>query len=246
MRPMHYQVYLQRQIIVTERIELHGLWEKNMMFLKPLPIFLLHPEFWTEYFCKDEALYGSAVGFLLSYISLIGRPSDLAIAKKLHLISLEITWERWNKFAKAFTGSVNYRSLQGVNPRYQYGELRLSRVNWVYRLSSATRGWNTLIRGYRFGYNHYSSFLYENFAWIVAAFAYLTITLTAMQVGLATNQLQGSKSFNRASYGLTVFSILSPLVVVCIAIGLLALLLFFNWHATIAHRRHVFEYRNKS
>jgi hypothetical protein len=47
----------------------------------------------------------------------------------------------------------------------------------------------------------------------LTAIIYITIVLTAMQVGLASEELMHNRGFNRAAYGFTVFSILAPLIV---------------------------------
>ncbi|KAJ9496203.1 hypothetical protein H2202_008161 [Exophiala xenobiotica] len=91
-------------------------------------------------------------------------------------------------------------------PRYTYGELRLSRINLLYRFLPELK-LKYLFRGYHYGSQTYQRFLESNFAWLIAGFAYIALVLTAVQVGLGTRQLQGSAAFNAASAGFTVFSI---------------------------------------
>jgi hypothetical protein len=86
-----------------------------------------------------------------------------------------------------------------ISPRYPYGKLRLGRVNLIYWVCHRTRSPKTFIRGYLYVYRKYSSFVEQNFAWVLTAIVYITIVLTAMQVGLGTTELQNSISFNRAS-----------------------------------------------
>jgi hypothetical protein len=61
-------------------------------------------------------------------------------------------------------------------------------------------------------WHQYGSFLQENSAWLASVIVYIIIVLTAMQVGLATNALVHNDTFQSASYGFTIFSILGPLV----------------------------------
>ncbi|TKW58736.1 hypothetical protein CTA1_3198 [Colletotrichum tanaceti] len=43
--PLHEQCLLSRDIMVTEKLDLHLVWTTNRIFIKPLPRFLLNPRF---------------------------------------------------------------------------------------------------------------------------------------------------------------------------------------------------------
>lgn len=114
-----------------------------------------------------------------------------------------------------------------VNRRYCYSELRQGRLNHIYRFD---RGF--IIRGYEFGYNQYGTFFSRNFAWLITVFAYVTISLTALQVGLATERLGQSPAFQRASYGFGVFSLLLPVIIVFVALGNFVVIFVSNFVQT--------------
>lgn len=88
-------------------------------------------------------------------------------------------------------------------------------------------------------YNQYSEFARRNFAWVIVVFVYITIVLTAMQVGLATDRLGKSDMFQNASYGFTVLSILTPLLVLIVIVVNLFSLSVFNILATVCFKRRV-------
>lgn len=90
----------------------------------------------------------------------------------------------------------------------------------VYRESTLFIGLRSCFfaQAYFGGWNNYASFFRDNLAWIAAVIAYVVLILTAMQVFLATQQLQNSPVFQRASYVFTLLAILGP-------IGLLSLVL---------------------
>jgi hypothetical protein len=68
---------------------------------------------------------------------------------------------------------------------------------------------------------------------------YITIVLTAMQVGLATHRLCNDDRFQNASYGFTIFSILTPLIMtIAIAVTLFGLFLI-NLLGTISFKKTV-------
>lgn len=235
-RPLHRQAMLGRTIVITEQVDLHMVRQESRMFLKPMPDYLLSCEFWKSHICKDGDLYESACGFLLSYVWLVTSQSDLKMAQKEDLLSSSITWPGWRSFIKSLLLSINIESPKGVNKRYHYGELRLSRLNWIYRLFSRNTTLTTVVRGYMYGYNQYSDILRRNFAWVLVVFVYLTIVVTAMQLGLATDRLRESAAFQNASYGITVFSIVSPLIIIVIIVVNLLGLSVFNITATISFK----------
>ncbi|KAF2456607.1 hypothetical protein BDY21DRAFT_422379 [Lineolata rhizophorae] len=73
--------------------------------------------------------------------------NDLEITKEIRIVLKEIAW---TAFVKDFLAKINPATLEDVNKRYQYGELRLSRLN-----------------------NYFS----RNFAWLLVLFAYISIVI---------------------------------------------------------------------
>lgn len=221
-RPLHRQVMMERNVVVTEQADLHLTWRGSRIYIKPLPSYLLNVEFWNKNICPDSDLFANAKGFLLSYIWLVFNESDFQMAKDNsnhpRLLPEGITYQEWRSFIADFMEGDDFEAMEQVNPRYRFGELRLNRLNSIYRIKFGTKHF---IRGYFYGYHEYGTFLEHNFAWIVTFFAYVAIVLTAMQVGLATKKLVENDAFHDASYGFTVFSIVSPLV----ATGVIGLIL---------------------
>jgi hypothetical protein len=140
---------------------------------------------------------------------------------ELGLVSSEVSWNGWTDFVDAFL-SIDCEALDIVNKRYRYGELRLDKLNTIYRLTHIFES-GRLMRGYAYWYNRYTVFFERNFRWTLLVFLYTTLILTAMQVGLGTTRLEENKAFQQASYGFAVFSIVLPLVVVGVS------LLLFSW-----------------
>jgi hypothetical protein len=223
-------------------------WHESRLFIKPLPDYILDHQIWSDTLCNNPALHASSCGFLLSYVWLLCYPSDLKIAVELGLVSSDVTWNHWTIFVDAFLSKIDTEALDMVNKRYWYGELRLDRLNIIYRLTHIFE--SGLLRGYMNGYNRYAVFFERNFKWTLLVFLYITLALTAMQVGQGTSRLQQNKAFQQASYGFAVFSIVLPLVIV--GVSLLLFLWFFFYHliatktfATVREREQVSR-RSKS
>ena len=100
-----------------------------------------------------------------------------------------------------------------VHPRFLRAELRLSPINTISRLTSLP-----LFNPYVRGRHNYGSLFRDNLAWMVTTTIFVALVLTAMQVGLATERLQGDATFQQASYGFTVFAILGPIGVFALVI----------------------------
>ncbi|KAF1344768.1 hypothetical protein BDV97DRAFT_61730 [Delphinella strobiligena] len=227
-------------LVWTARTDMHLIPTSSWLYLKPMPRFLLDPHFCKDRLqCVDEASCKSssspeprrsrlyfesqrcgrcrarrcATGFLLSYAALVSHESDFFISQHHHLLPQEMTWPRWKTFLQQlFADPYIY---ERIDPRFDYGELELSRLHSISRYHSII-GIMTLhapitsIRGYNHGYNLYSEPL------VVSITVYVALVLTAMQVGVATNQLKDNNTFHAASYGFAVLSIIAPLVIAAI------------------------------
>lgn len=235
--PLHFQVAMGREIVVADRIDLHLLWDNGgKLFLKPVPRFLLDPTFWRSNLrCPDacachnlpaDACRGGgprkvALGFLYTYVCLISSESDFFVANENRLLprrsnDATIEWADWKALAREL---LEAHDPGHVHPRFHHAELRLSRINTIHRFTRLPP-FDPYIRGWR----NYGSLFRDNLAWMAAATIFIALVLTAMQVGLATERLQGNADFQQASYGFTVFAILGPMC----AFGLVVLGALFN------------------
>ncbi|GKT92453.1 ankyrin domain protein [Colletotrichum tofieldiae] len=243
-RPLHAQRLLLREIVITEKLDLHLVWTTNRIFIKPLPRFLLEPHFGAIFVChhsvsvfnRDPCSCGGrrkrALGFLFSYTALVVHESDFHIAKEMHLLPKEVEWPAWRATVGELLETPPYPRM---DLRFWYGELRLSRLNKIYFF------WKTPLRGYMSRWNQYGSFLYDNFAFLASATVFIAVVLTAMQVGLATEGLQDNKTFQSASYGFTIFSIVGPLAAAGLVMLVFCCLFIGNWVATRRYSRERLE-----
>ncbi|KAK6502734.1 hypothetical protein TWF506_003309 [Arthrobotrys conoides] len=245
-RPLHYQVILSRDIVITESMDLHLVWADKRIFIKPVPGYLLDPEFWsTHLMCPEnmdiqqrqyrEELAKAARGFLFTYTALIAYESDFRIALESGLISHKITWDYWRKFCRQFVQDFQYSS---VNPRFWYGELRLSRLNSIYRWRKGL-----LWRGYSKIASHmsYGDLLRDNFHLLAAILGYVVIVLTAMQVGLATERLATNVPFQDVSYGTAVLAMIVPLIVGVAIFAIVLFIVVYNWLVTKTYEKRRFK-----
>ncbi|KAK7428297.1 hypothetical protein QQZ08_005194 [Neonectria magnoliae] len=206
-----------REIVVADRMDLHLLWDNDMrIFLKPIPWFLLDPGLWkhelnTESGAAVEScgdLRKVALGFLYTYACLVSSETDFFVANEKRLLPRHtddkiIEWKDWKRLVRELLES--YKP-DDIHPRFLRAELRLSRINVIHGITHIS-AFEPLLDGWR----NYSSFFHNNLAWIAAGTIYIAVMLTAMQLGLATQRLQGNAAFQQASYGFTVFAIIGPI-----------------------------------
>lgn len=233
-KPLNYQLATSRQLVADQRIDMHLVWEHpQCLHVKPLPRYLLDAEFWvanlmtcegpccaqaqSNHFAPDSAtkctkdIYKCALGFIYSYIALVRFECDLAIAHDYHLLPKDITWEKWLRLVHQILDN-GVTNPSNINPRYLYGELRLSQLNKFYAFR-----YGSPLKGYQFTYQTYGELFRDYLTPLTAATIYIALVLTAMQVGLATSHLGTNASFQNASWGFTVFAILGPLIGVLLA-----------------------------
>lgn len=197
---LHSQKVKGRSVVPTEDPRLHLIWNRNKVYIKPVPLFLLNHEFWVRYLQPLKRALSSenpeltpetfestasvfdrsiAMGFMRSYAFLIKCPLDLAIAKECHLIPADIDWIRWSIFINNFRVIGDDR----VTKRYHYGQMRLSRLNWIVRIfhpqHTRTRWF------YENPYWSISEFMERATFPLVFLFASVSIALSSMQVALA-------------------------------------------------------------
>ena len=202
------------------------------IFIKPLPEWLLDHEFFQNH-VRTSPTFPAAMGFLHSYILLVSYEIDFIQAKELYLLPSELDWKGWLDIVQDLMPNFLNNEL-AVAPRYHYGELRLSRINWVYKLDPRFN-LQHFCRGYHYSSQTYRSFINRNFGWLLVVFVYFSILLQAMQVGLGTNQLRASAPFNAASYGATVFSLVLPLLTIFYGAMLSLVLVVYNVTVTLLH-----------
>ncbi|PNP77905.1 hypothetical protein FNYG_08631 [Fusarium nygamai] len=244
-RPLHHQLLLRRDVFVTEQMDMHLVWMTGRIFVKPIPRFLLEPRFWKEHLrceqhcscvtvegtaweCERRRLWKCALGFLFSYAALIRHESDFLLAKEKYLLPEEVKWPDWISFVEELDTEHIYPN---IDPRFYHGELRLDRLNKLYRLLQSP------LYGYMAYWNQYSTFFQDNFAWLAGTTVYIAVVLTAMQVGLATDALADDDAFQSVSYGFTVFSILGPLIGAVLIVLAFCFIFIYNWITTISKKR---------
>jgi hypothetical protein len=95
-RSLYYQKFLRREIVITEELDLHLVWPKSRIFVKPLPDFLLNYEFWETHISCEPQLHQAACELLYSYCGLIRFDHDLQVVKDCNLVNADLDYRAWS------------------------------------------------------------------------------------------------------------------------------------------------------
>lgn len=243
-RGLHRQLLENRTIVRTEQADLHLLYYDTTLLLKPLPSYLLCPKAWTNYLTHSTHFYKLATGFLLSYIWLLRSPLDFQIALQNNLLPPTLTWPTWKQIVTQYLSVIDADTLHQVNKRYHFGELRLGRINTIYRTTPHLAKAH-FVRGYLYTYNRYVIFFKRNVAWVVVVVVWFSLVLSAMQVGTSVLDLKDNKAFNKVSYGFVLFSI-AMVAALMVFVGTVFLVVYFhNMIAAISHKNFAERKRKK-
>lgn len=235
-RALHRHLMIGRRIVITEQADLHLLTNDDIIMLKPLPTYMLSREVWISYICTDDGLHKAACGMLLSYIWLIRSVNDfkLAQAESRRLIPEGLTFPEWRRITMESLEYIDADTLHQVNRRFQFGELRLGRINKIYRLDPRFLLQN-FVRGYLYQYNRYGPFLQRNVSWILGVSVLFSLGLSAMQVGTGVSGLRDDDRFNQASYGFVVFVCVLVMAILAFVLVICAVVYIYNMIAAIHH-----------
>ncbi|RYP09069.1 hypothetical protein DL765_008591 [Monosporascus sp. GIB2] len=239
---LHEHLIHKRTIVPAEEPKLHLVRYYETVYIKPLPDYLFNRSIWQQHIHKVDPQpvrgrapgqarynkYRTAVGFLRSYSFLIRHESDFIIAQKANLLPKYISFQRFQSFIQPFRLIAD----DYVSHRYQYGQFRLTRLNWAVRITSIIWSINAGSNSWQLAWNYQplfwqsSQYLQHYTAPLLFLFVVLSLILSAMQVVLAALAADPRETFVRVSRG---FSVATIILATCslagILIGLCAILL---------------------
>lgn len=187
--PLHRQRVKGREIVITEEPKLHLVWFYNKVYVKPLPRYLLSQYFWQDHLLSraqplgtnHTAILASALGFFRSYAHLIRHESDLRIAQDsaLALVPDWVTWDQWCLLrARALTIRDDE-----VSGRFQFGEIRLTRLNFYCKFLLRKAYYHRTHRQYG---DYFASF----YPPLLFLFGVVSIMLASMQLLVSVEEVE--------------------------------------------------------
>ncbi|KAK2033118.1 hypothetical protein LX32DRAFT_635545 [Colletotrichum zoysiae] len=243
---LHRQIVKRRTIVVTEEPKLHLVWINDRIFIKPLPRYVGSHAFWRDYLGAEPGSKGNedrirraALGFIRTYYYLIKYESDFRIAQdpSLSLIPADITWTQFCNFTSRLADIQD----REVSQRYNYGEIRLTRLNFYAPL---------LLRKSHFQRveYQYGPYLARFYVPILFVMGVVSVVLSGLQVIISVDEGKEGGDGGRADNAALWFSVLMILVScgVLVALGaLVAYKVVKEWNVAIHDRRRLMKERQK-
>jgi hypothetical protein len=238
-RSLYYQKLLRREITIAEQLDLHLVWAKSRIFIKPLPDFLLNYDFWECHISCEPRLHKAACGLLYSYFGLIRFEHDLNLAKECHLINKTVDYRAWTEFARLTLSLLDVDDSETTEKRFRYGELRLNRLNTIFRYSPGDLSLSSLLQGFPHALTESYVPYMDQYNNAVSAFGAIVIILSAFNLSLSASSRNPDPSLREAAYVFAVFA----MTLCALLIGMFILLPLFSslarvYGAFIIHRAH--------
>lgn len=213
-RSLYYQKFLRREIVIAEELDLHLVWAKSRIFIKPLPDFLLNYNFWEAHISCEPQLHRAACGLLYSYCGLIRFSHDLQVAQECRLINANLDYRAWAEFARTILPILNPKDHNIMDTRFQYGELRVNRLDTIYRYSPYKCSISSAIQGFPHALTESYVPYMDQYNNVVSAFGVIVIVLSAFNLSLSSRQNNQDPRLQHAAYGFAVFAMILCAVII--------------------------------
>ena len=239
-RSLYYQKFLRREIVIAEELDLHLVWAKSRIFVKPLPDFLLNYEFWESHISPEPRLRRAACGLLYSYCGLIRFGHDFQVAQESRLINANLDYRAWTEFARTVLPNLNPHDPDIMDTRFQYGELRLHRLDTIYRYSPHKLSVSSILQGFPHALAESYVPYMDQYNNAVSAFGVIVIILSAFNVSMSARK-SPDPSLQEAAYGFALFAMIlcAALIAVFIVVPL-----FSSLATIIGSRRRLAKVRD--
>jgi hypothetical protein len=236
-RSLYYQKFLRREIIIAEELDLHLVWAKSRIFIKPLPDFLLNYEFWETHISCDPQLHRAACGLLYSYCGLIRFSHDFQVAKDSHLVNANLDYRAWSDFARTILPNLTPDTM---DTRFQYGELRLHRLDTIYRCSTDGFSASSILQGFSHALTESYVPYMDQYNNAVSAFGVIVIVLSAFNLSLSARSGTPNPDLQNAAWGFAIFAMVlcATLIGLFIVLPLISSIVAIYGAGLAARRRH--------
>jgi hypothetical protein len=199
---------------------------------------MLSGAFWNYIAEADQDILKASLGFMRTYCYLIRYGVDFSTAIALELIptveGAPFDFETFTKFIIQFEDISD----DDVAPRYTYGSIRLTRLNYLAIIFLRRPAYFAMRPQYGEYFNH-------AFIPIITLFAILSTILSSMQVALAVQDPQAAASWETFTKVAKWFSIVVIILVTFLVVFLLIFIPLAIGNAQNAVRRRELDSKKK-
>jgi len=242
-RSLYYQRLLRREIVIAEQLDLHLVWAKSRIFIKPLPDFLLNYDFWEDHISCEPRLHRAACGLLYSYCGLIRFGHDLRLAQENNLINSDLDYRAWTQFTRTILSMLDPDDFNTMEKRFRYGELRLNRLDTIYRYSPQEFSVSNMLQGFPHALNESYVPYMDQYNNAVSAFGVIVIILSAFNLSLSAHSKSPDPDLQQAAYGFAIFAIILCALVTALFIVLPLIFLLLTIYGSMLTRKRLSKRR---
>jgi hypothetical protein len=240
-RPLHEQIMMGRSIVVTEDPNMHLVRHRYVVFIKPLPLYVMRV-LESEKNDIDSEGWDGFSSLLRSYIEIVRYPSDLMIAKDIGLLPSDIRWTTWMEFSLDCLSDVNL-GRHDPYPFFEYKLDTLCQLELVHQLShfpklSLVKPGSLYYHKCRRRYSKSPENQFPIYVGLVIGLA--TVCLLALLTGLNGDILSNQATFQRAAYGFVIFCLtLSSVIIASWLFGFVNIAIVTRLYEVFAASRQV-------
>jgi hypothetical protein len=238
-RSLSYQKLLRREVVITEELDLHLVWAKSRILIKPLPDFLLNYDFWEHYISCEPQLHRAACGLLYSYCGLIRFGHDLQLAQEHNLVNKSLDYRAWTDFARKILAILDPHDYNTVEKRFRYGELRLNRLDTIYRYLPRELSISSMLQGFPHALSESYVPYMDQYNNAVSAFGVIVIILSAFNLSLSAHSKNPDPELKRAAFGFAVSAMVLCAVLTAMFVLLPVISLLMTTYGSLVTRERI-------
>ncbi|RFU77550.1 hypothetical protein TARUN_4676 [Trichoderma arundinaceum] len=226
-RPLNYQEAVGLDIVITERMDTHLLCDKDKIFIKPLPRYLLEPEFWDKFFGCPQNCYYAGEFEMLNKAKLLRSGRRFTAKEPCEHTKV---WKRAKGFVYSYTALIAHESdfeiarakrlvpddlefhhwkdfvsrmldngkiYRQIDERFAYGELNLSRINKLFMFQHPVE--------YLFQTNNSTGLFQDHISRLSSVSIYVVVVLASIRVAAVIAKLREKKALLLVTYGSITF-----------------------------------------
>ncbi|KAF4628222.1 hypothetical protein G7Y89_g9935 [Cudoniella acicularis] len=200
-----------RILVIVHDPGLHLTWKDSVQYIKPLPACFGNPKIVTELSENGGEGLKHARGFFHSYTRIVKSECDYDIAVKKGLLPdpwLSLPgfegWKKWKSLVEEWKEanppadgqeeeewSHRYPLPPACHGRYTYGELRLTRLNWIMWLLYLPHYFEPVsLKSYFYiTEDPFGKFWQGYGKWVALLFIYVTVLLASLQLALTAGAM---------------------------------------------------------
>jgi len=153
----------------------------------------------------------------------------LQLAQEYNLITSNLDYRAWTEFTRTTLSILDPDDFDTMEKRFRYGELRLNRLDTIYRYSPQDLSISSMLQGFPHALTESYVPYMDQYNNAVSAFGIIVIILSAFNLSLSAHSKSPDPDLQQAAYGFAI----SAMVLCALLTGIFIVLPLISSLATI-------------